>query len=128
MQRQDDQLEPTCRFSVQIRGVALRTYRKQWTIEKGAERELGIFVLMARYDDDIYMFCKGIFWRKLLKEPEIVCLNSVKSSNTIYNLHRDDGFIYFYLTLNVLLASLNCNQVLILFDVYNLYTQLNGFK
>ena len=33
-----DQLEPTYRSSVPIRNVALKTYRKQWTIERGGER------------------------------------------------------------------------------------------
>ena len=32
--------------------VALKTYRKQWTIGKGGERGSGISVLMARQDDD----------------------------------------------------------------------------
>ena len=32
--------------------VALKTYRMQWTIEKGGEKKSGISVLMARYDDD----------------------------------------------------------------------------
>ena len=30
--------------------VALKTCRKQWTIKKGVEKRLGIFVLMARQD------------------------------------------------------------------------------
>ena len=51
-QRQDDQLEPTYNISVPIQDVALMTYRKQWTIEKGGGRESGIFVLMAWHDDD----------------------------------------------------------------------------
>ena len=46
-QRQDDQLEPTYSSSVPIRDVALRTYRKQWTIETGDERGSGISVLIA---------------------------------------------------------------------------------
>ena len=37
-QRQDDQLEPTYNSSVPIQDVALKTYRKQWTIEKGDRR------------------------------------------------------------------------------------------
>ena len=51
-QMQDDQLEPIYSSSVPIRDVALKTYRKQWTIEKGSERGSRISVLMARYDDD----------------------------------------------------------------------------
>ena len=51
-QRQDDQLEPTYSISVLIQDVALRTCRKQWTIEKGGEKGSGISMLMARHDDD----------------------------------------------------------------------------
>ena len=35
--RQDDQLEPTYNSSIPILDVALKTYRKRWTIEKGGE-------------------------------------------------------------------------------------------
>ena len=51
-QRQDDQLEPTYSSSVPIRDVALKTNRKQWTIEKGSEKGSGISVLMVWHDDD----------------------------------------------------------------------------
>ena len=51
-QRQDDQLEPTYSSYVQIQDVALKTYRKQWMIEKGGGKGLGTSMLMARYDDD----------------------------------------------------------------------------
>ena len=51
-QRQDDQLEPTYKSPVPIQDVALRTCRKQWTIEKGGEKGSGISVLMVRHDDD----------------------------------------------------------------------------
>ena len=47
VQRKDDQLEPTCSSSVLIRDVALRTYRKQWTIGKGGERRSGISMLIV---------------------------------------------------------------------------------
>ena len=50
-QRQDDQLEPIYSSSVSIRDVALKTYRKQWTIEKGGETGSGISVLIAGHDD-----------------------------------------------------------------------------
>ena len=46
-QRQGDQLAPTYSSSMRIRGVALRTCRKRWTIGRGGERESGISVLMA---------------------------------------------------------------------------------
>ena len=51
-QMQDDQLEPTYCSSVPIQKVALNTYRKQWTMEKGGEKGSGISVLMERHDDD----------------------------------------------------------------------------
>ena len=35
-----------------IGDVALKTYRKRWTIKKGGKRGSGISVLMARHDDD----------------------------------------------------------------------------
>ena len=52
VQRQDDQLESAYSSSVSIRDVALRTSRKQWTIEKVGERGSGISVLMVKHDDD----------------------------------------------------------------------------
>ena len=51
-QRQDDQLEPTNNSSVLIQDVALKTYRKRWTIEKGGGKGSGRYMLMARHDDD----------------------------------------------------------------------------
>ena len=52
-QRQNNQLEPTYSSTEPIRDVALKTSRKQWTIEKGGEKGSGISVLMVRhYDDD----------------------------------------------------------------------------
>ena len=45
-QRQGDQLAPTYRSSVRIRGVAQSTYRERWT------RGSGISVQMAQQDDD----------------------------------------------------------------------------
>ena len=46
-QRQDDQLEPTYNSCLPKRDVALKTFRKQWTIEKGGEQRSGISLLMA---------------------------------------------------------------------------------
>ena len=37
-----------------IRDVALKTYRKQWTIWRGGESDSGISVLIAQYGDDDY--------------------------------------------------------------------------
>ena len=45
-------VEPTYNSSVPIPDVALKTYRKRWTIEKGDGRGSGISVLMAQHDDD----------------------------------------------------------------------------
>ena len=36
--------------------IALMTCRKQWTIGRGGERRSGISVLIAWYDDDIYIY------------------------------------------------------------------------
>ena len=51
-QRQDVQLEPTHSSFVPIRDVVLKTYWKQWAIEKGGQRGSVISVLMAQHDDD----------------------------------------------------------------------------
>ena len=50
--RQGNQLEPTYSSSVKIQYVAMKTYRKRWTIGRGGERGSGISVLMAWQDDD----------------------------------------------------------------------------
>ena len=51
-QRQDNQLEPIYNSSVPIWDIALKTSRKQWTIEMGSERGSGRSVLAAWHDDD----------------------------------------------------------------------------
>ena len=52
-QRQDVQFEPTYSNSVPIWDVALRIYRKQWTIGRCGEIGSGISVLIGlHYDDD----------------------------------------------------------------------------
>ena len=51
-QRQDNQQEPTYNSYVSIQDVALKTYQKRWTIEKGSGRGPGRSVLMVRHDDD----------------------------------------------------------------------------
>ena len=51
-QKQVDQPEPIYNSSVPIEDVASKTCRKQWMIGRGGERGSGIFVLMARHDDD----------------------------------------------------------------------------
>ena len=50
-QRQDDPLESTYNSSDPIQDVALKTYQKWWTIDKGGGRESGRSVLMARHDE-----------------------------------------------------------------------------
>ena len=65
-QRQEDQLEPTYNSSVPIQDVALKTYKKQWTIEKGGDRGSGRSVRMARHDDDdIFISILGLLSRSL---------------------------------------------------------------
>ena len=51
-QKQDDQLEHTFSSYVRIRGVALKTCQRRWTIERSGERGSGISMLAARPDDD----------------------------------------------------------------------------
>ena len=60
-QRQDDQLESTYNNSVLIQDVALKTYRKQWTIEKGGGRASRICMLMTRHDDDYIYALMNIY-------------------------------------------------------------------
>ena len=50
-QRQDNQLEPTYNSSELIQDVALKTYWKRRTIEKGGGRRSGRSVLMVQHDD-----------------------------------------------------------------------------
>ena len=51
-QRQDVWLGPTCYSSVLIQDVAMKTYRKRWTMERGGGRGSGRTVLMVRHNDD----------------------------------------------------------------------------
>ena len=51
-QKQDDQHEHTSSSYVRIQGVALKTYRRRWTIGRSDERGSGISVPTARHDDD----------------------------------------------------------------------------
>ena len=50
--KQGGQLKPTYSSCVRIRGVALGTSRKRWTIGRNGDRGSGISVLAARQDDD----------------------------------------------------------------------------
>ena len=56
-QKQGDQVEPAYSRSVRIRGVALRTCRKRWTIGRSGERESGISVLIAQDDEVFFVIC-----------------------------------------------------------------------
>ena len=51
-QRQDGQLEAIYNSSEPIEDIALKTSRKQWTIETGGERGLGRSMMAAQHDDD----------------------------------------------------------------------------
>ena len=51
-QRQDDQLKLAYNNSVPIQDVALKTYREQWTAEKGGGRGSGRSALVARHDNN----------------------------------------------------------------------------
>ena len=62
-QRQDNQLDPIYNSSVPIQDVALKTYRKRWTIEMGGKRGSGRSVLVAWHDDDDI---DSKFWHKQL--------------------------------------------------------------
>ena len=74
-QKQGNQLEPTYSSSVRIRDVALRTFRKRWTVGRGGERGSGISVLMARQDDDEHFSRNNITELKELiyAEAKLVC-------------------------------------------------------
>ena len=65
-QRQDDQVEPTYNNSVPIQNVALK---KQWTIQKGGRRGLGICVLTVKHaaadDDEV----SGAIWGQKRHPP-----------------------------------------------------------
>ena len=56
VERQDVQFTPRYSSSVPIRDIALRIYRKQWTIGKCGERSSGIYVLIAWHDIYIYIY------------------------------------------------------------------------
>ena len=51
-QSQDEQQEPIYSSSLPIQDIALKTFREQWTIDTGGERESGRSALAARHDDD----------------------------------------------------------------------------
>ena len=74
-QKQGNQLEPTYSSSVRIRGVTLRTYRKQWMIGRGGERGSGISVLMAQHDDDDIYIYKDLDQKLPTQDQDSTCLH-----------------------------------------------------
>ena len=70
-QRQGGQLELTYSRSLYIWNIALRTCWKRWTIGRGGERGSEISVLMARHDDDTYIYMNGfsIKWPRMFGMP-----------------------------------------------------------
>ena len=77
-QRQDDQLEPIYNSSLPIRDVALKTYRKRWTIEVGGKRRLGRSVQVAwhRLRDDDYAFLSVLFSYSCWTHHRVLILGS----------------------------------------------------
>ena len=57
-QKQDDQLELTHNSTVPIQDVALKTYQKPWTMEKGGRRGSRKYVLMERHNIYIYTYIR----------------------------------------------------------------------
>ena len=80
-QKQGDQLEPTYSSSVRIRGVALRTCRKRWTIGRGGERGSGISVQIAWHDDDDNYLLRVLIIIKYLK----LCANRLLLLSSLSN-------------------------------------------
>ena len=80
-QNQGDQLEPTYSSSVRIRGVAMRTCRKRWTIGRGGERGSGISVLMARQEDDEIL--KLVFFLLFYEKKNQLRLRSLSLSKSM---------------------------------------------
>ena len=64
-QKHDNQLEHLYSSYVLIRDIAPKTSQRRWMIGRSGERESGITVLAARYDDDddndirfrLFIFC-----------------------------------------------------------------------
>ena len=79
-QKQDDQHEHTFSSYVRIRGVALKTRQRRWTIERSDERRSGISVLAARHDDDndwliqLFSYLFFLYFFYVLSSPSFLCL------------------------------------------------------
>ena len=86
-QKQDDQLKHTFSSYVRIRDVALKTYQRQWMIERSGERGSGISVLAAWHDDDEYN------WKTRTEE----------------NRRFEESFVYFLLEIKlIMLRIISC--------------------
>ena len=57
-QGQGDELEPTYNSFMPIQDVPLKTYREQWTIEKGVGGGSGKSALVVRHEDIYIMSIK----------------------------------------------------------------------
>ena len=92
-QNQDDQLEHTYSSYVRIRDVALKTCRRRWTIGRSGMRGSGIFVLVARHDDD---YCGNKFTSMYIRYacgfvcPSVMLLSCLylSTSNMYVGLYR----------------------------------------
>ena len=90
-QKLNDQLENIYSSSVRIRGVALKTYQRRWTIGRSGERGSGIFVLAAQHDDDdifvsvcvcVWTLCKYLtYFLKISLKRKFI--NDIFSSNNL---------------------------------------------
>ena len=108
-----------------IRGVALRTCRKQWTIGRGGERRSGISVLMVRHDDHIDKLRKKHIKRQrsvLIYENEHNCvkfynkllpLKLIKVHARTHRHRHRHTYIYIYIYVCVCVCVCVCVYVYI---------------
>ena len=76
-QKQDDQLEHIFSNYVRIRDVALKTYRRQWTIGRSGERGSGISMLVAQHDDDEYISLSKTFLFQAIQFSQTVLIQTI---------------------------------------------------
>ena len=102
-QKQDDQLEPTYKSSMPIWDVALKTYWKQWMIERGGERGSGISMLMAQHqrnchcyllqtiDVGVHVECENI-WEGELRHNITITSDYPKQPNVewVFDFHQNE--------------------------------------
>ena len=114
-QRQDDQLEPTYSSSVLIRGAALRTCQKQWTIERGGKRGSGISMLIAWHDDNDDDVGTG------QKKSQCIAIHFVTFS------HKMQGFSFTFFNANNMknwFENVNMDKILPFLRLIKLYQKL----